>query len=425
MDYRNAQARAGKEPTALSRRSFSEALMLRTRSTLVPALVFLAPLASATTWVVDDDGGPGVDFTSIQAAISGSAAGDVLLVQPGTYGPFTLSTPLSILGQGPAVVVSGAITVSGLPVGTRAALVGLTASQNVFVLNCAGVVLGDLLQAGNTVTISGSADVRLRRASAPTLSVTSSRAEVVDSQFTAHSAPDCLCCASGAVDGGNAVLVSGGELHLARSGAQGGAGADIACADTGFCEPAGNGGRGLSLSNGARVLLSGNASHVLAGGAAGDAYSGCSIFPDGAPGAGAHVPATTELRTSGVTLVGAVAAGGVLDQVSPADPSMRVLETPTPGAILTFRVQAPPGSDVDVILGRQPILVEVPGLEEDVLATTNRVFDLGVVPENGTISLAFPTSAAWPKGFLLVFQAVVTLPDTSVRRSHSIPVVFR
>jgi hypothetical protein len=41
------------------------------------------------------------------------------------------------------------------------------------------------------------------------------------------------------------------------------------------------------------------------------------------------------------------------------------------------------------------------------------------------VSFNFPLSANWPKGFTVFFQAVATLPDTSVRRTHSIPVVLR
>ena len=104
---------------------------------------------------------------------------------------------------------------------------------------------------------------------------------------------------------------------------------------------------------------------------------------------------------------------------------MRILETPVPGGNLTFRVNAPVGSSVKLDLGRHAIVQDVPGLAEDVLVHTNRVFNLGVVPASGVVSFNFPLAASWPKGFTIFFQAVVTLPDTTIRYTHSIPVVLR
>ncbi|MHC4946247.1 MAG: hypothetical protein ACYTG7_24810, partial [Planctomycetota bacterium] len=41
--------------------------------------------AMGTVWIVDDSGGPGVDFTTIQDGINGAADHDVLLVHGGYY----------------------------------------------------------------------------------------------------------------------------------------------------------------------------------------------------------------------------------------------------------------------------------------------------------------------------------------------------
>lgn len=66
------------------------------------ALALLSATASAGTWIVDDDGGPGVDFTSIAGAVAAAAPGDLILVKPGAYGTFWVNKPLKIVGQ-PAV----------------------------------------------------------------------------------------------------------------------------------------------------------------------------------------------------------------------------------------------------------------------------------------------------------------------------------
>ena len=86
----------------------------------LPAM--LACLLLQNTWVVDDNGGPGVNFTDIPPAIAAAADGDILLVQPGLYSHFTLSGKgLRILGTstGNTVVIltstSPTTVVSGIP----------------------------------------------------------------------------------------------------------------------------------------------------------------------------------------------------------------------------------------------------------------------------------------------------------------------
>lgn len=41
--------------------------------------------AAGATWVVDDDGGAGVDYTTIQAAADAASAGDTIEVRGGSY----------------------------------------------------------------------------------------------------------------------------------------------------------------------------------------------------------------------------------------------------------------------------------------------------------------------------------------------------
>jgi parallel beta-helix repeat protein len=61
--------------------------------------------AGATTWVVDDDGGAGVDYTTIQAAVDAASAGDTIEVRGGTYiENVDVDKRLTLIGDGADVV---------------------------------------------------------------------------------------------------------------------------------------------------------------------------------------------------------------------------------------------------------------------------------------------------------------------------------
>ncbi|MEM7310509.1 MAG: hypothetical protein AAF682_27790 [Planctomycetota bacterium] len=78
----------------------------------------LACLASAsgTVWIVDDDGGAGVDFTDLPAAVDAAQSGDTILVQDGEYSAFAISgkglNVIADTGQAPSI--GGGVAVQGL-----------------------------------------------------------------------------------------------------------------------------------------------------------------------------------------------------------------------------------------------------------------------------------------------------------------------
>jgi hypothetical protein len=390
------------------------------------ATLSLATLASASTYVVDAANGPGTDFTDIPPAITAAQPGDVLLVLAGTYSAFTLDKPIAILGQSVGVTVNGSATVTGIPSGTIASLVSLRFIGPLQIGSCPGTVVGDSLLVSTDTSINGSADVRLRLVTPattianPGLSVSTSRVEIVDSLFRGTHGIDLTCSWLQAGPGGNAVHVSSGDVHFARCNVMGGQGGSGFCIDPGLCPDGGDGGYGVVLDPGTTCLVTGITDFGVSGGLGG---TSCGI--PGSHGIGVKLGAGAGLRYSGATIGGITNLGGTIETPTPDDPSMRILETPVSGGNLTFRVNAPVGSSVKLDLGRHAIIQDVPGLEEDVLVHTNRVFNLGVVPASGSVSYNFPLSASWPKGFTIFFQAVVTLPDMTVRRTHSIPVVLR
>lgn len=84
------------------------------------------PALAAQACVVDDD--PGGDFTTIQAAISAAQPGDRILVQPGSYGSFTLRKGPTIVGYG--TPTAGWAQINDVPLGQVASLVGFDLSRH-------------------------------------------------------------------------------------------------------------------------------------------------------------------------------------------------------------------------------------------------------------------------------------------------------
>jgi nitrous oxidase accessory protein NosD len=66
-------------------------------------IMMLAASASGATIVVDDDGVG--DFATIQEAVNASEAGDVIIVQSGTYSEnLVLDRPIVLKGEGSPIV---------------------------------------------------------------------------------------------------------------------------------------------------------------------------------------------------------------------------------------------------------------------------------------------------------------------------------
>jgi len=397
---------------------------------LALVLPLLAPLAGATTYVVDVANGPGTDFTQISTAIAAVDPGDTLLVRPGVYAPFVLDKNLAIVGQGTDVdeVRAQGIHVVGLPTGTTTVLANIDQSgfSGFTILNNLGALLIDDSFTNSPVSVGGSYDVRLRRFEASDgIQCTSSRVEVADSLVRGGvSSGGCLCCnwPNTPPAGPAGMFVSGGEVHLARTTVIGGKGGMITCADTGICDgDGGPGGTGIQLVNGARLVASGTSNHFVQGGPGGSTV--CASGNTGVSGKALVHASGCEVRLSGISIVGAVEAGGTTILPDPADPTLFALGSPGAGSIFTLRVAGPVGSTVDVVLGRRPTLAPTPALDEEPLAPVHRVFPLGPMDASGTISLNYPVPASWPKGFSVVFQSRLTLSDGTIRYTNSVPAI--
>lgn len=159
---------------------------------------FLAPLGAQSLWVVNADGGPGVQFTTLSAAVAAAVDGDTIVCQHPTFGSslggFTTGKALTIVGDAAGVPLTTNVTpiqVVGLPAGRTFRMAGFQAvldgELRITVQNCAGSVVFDNLQAREpdfffpttpAIDISNSTSVVLRDVvdfGVPAVRVTASR----------------------------------------------------------------------------------------------------------------------------------------------------------------------------------------------------------------------------------------------------------
>jgi hypothetical protein len=235
-----------------------------------------APLAAqAAVWTV---GGPGGQFADIQSAIHAASDGDVILVQPGFYGGFTLDAKALVLavdGDSTARASIGAFEVRNLGPGQSCVIRNFTNSASVFgpnatsqVWNCAGPVLledCEFFDGDPTLRVGLSAAVTLARCSItgftyqPVVSIESGHALNV-TQSAVH-VYDCQLVGADGKDGVSyslqvplmgepgAIVDEQSFLYAAGTIFRGGAGGDGAWAHIGGCVNGANGGAGLVYKN--------------------------------------------------------------------------------------------------------------------------------------------------------------------------------
>ena len=398
---------------------------LRTLVCLLISTPFGLALPS-NTWIIDDDGGPGVDFLNVSDAVAAASHGDTLLVHQGFY-PENFSTVkgLTIQGADPNVSISGLWTWVGLGAPRRVVLRDL--EMEVVVLdNCAGTILMEASSLAR-LSVSACSDVRvydcLLGGGSPVL-FDASRAELVDCRLEGRWGYDGGYCQAGD-DGEDALWVqNGSSVYLARSTVRGGKGGDTLsqCGDFG-----GNGGDAVQVDASSELNISGLPGDYVIGG---DAGSGLGVGDDGIGGNG--IVNDGFVRYSGVTILPGTSAdfidgqaivnNGILETPATPDPVMVPNGSVTPGGVVTLTVHGDPGSTVRMLIGRNPEWVLSPSIVWPRLVDALRVVPIGNVGGNGTRVYNFSLPGNLPLGSLLIVQARLT-DAMGTRQTHSLSLI--
>lgn len=273
-------------------------------------LFALVGMASAhpKTWIVDDDGGPGVDFIDIPPAITAAAPGDLILVRDGSYSSFYINKPLALIadtGHQPTVTEGG--TVTSLDPGEFVVVSGFDVYRiyahdsdgNIIVDGCTSLTS----HMWPPVLIEDCSQITLSRClmektgaliTVPAVQVENATVILSECSFTGQDGMEGYESEPG-YDGGAGLDAEDSALYFQSSAAHGGTGGDY-YDSSGYMVGPGNGGSGVKLRNSVLHLF-GTENHVLNGGAGGYTNYGAS----GKPGYGVDAR-YSEVAYSGVTL---------------------------------------------------------------------------------------------------------------------------
>lgn len=405
-----------------------------------------ASAAASSTYVVDDNPGPGVDFTSISAAVAFATPGDVLLVRAGNYGAFTLDKELTILGAfGVAIAQGSRIENVASPDGVRMAELQFTTLE---IANCAGPVLCDQVNVLATglsgssyepaLRVSASSDVRFQRSTIRGRNgsssgdqgrlgawVDGSRIEFGGCTLRGGSGADFGVDTDGGPGASALLCRNGSRAHLANTRAFGGNGGDACGA---FCSGQdGHGGHAVVVEGASTLVVSGAPSIELRGGMAGDTWGNASD--------GWGVLAWNSIvRWSGVTIEnGSGFSPGVLGFAStivvPAqpDPTLELLGTPNVGQSVQIAMRGVAGQNARLQQGNETRLI-VDGLSEiERLNNRIRLHPLGLINAAGEASMTATVASSMAPGWTRIFQGLQIDPLSGGldERTNSVFVIVR
>lgn len=409
---------------------------MKTRWQWVGAGLLLAAPAWAGVITVDDNGG--ADFTDLPQAVAAAAQGDTLLVHPGQYSSFTIdSKPLTVLGLAAGqVIVAGTSRVIGVNAPSRAVLCRIDFERLALSGNSGAVILDEVRAFGPDVaffSVAQCADVRAIAAVVVSIHAAenpsgvkcaakianATRFEATESWFVGNWGKDY----QGEYGWAGIYGSEDSRLHLAATGVSGGKGSDTG----GFCwNPGFAGGYGIHLESASRLRAAGLPTDRIEGGETG--YIQCGQWAKTCPirieGAG------TQAVWSGVTLDPTWTAvgqncGGAQGQPAPTpDPWLEREQIPLAGGQARFYAHGEPGDVVTLFVGRNAVVVPLPGVAVEQLTSQERSFELGVIGASGVVSFALTVPPSLPPGFCFFGQARI-LRQGGELRTNSVPIVLR
>jgi hypothetical protein len=398
------------------------------------------------TWVVDDDGP--ADFADIEQALGAAREGDRIDVRAGDYPAFVLDKRVTLIGQAGAVAGGAEVrSPSNIAAITLKSLTVTNASETVifdevtvkgevnpnsstptvtFIENCADVRFIDCFLKGRKLAIDGSMALR----------VVDSHVELVSSTIQGAHGRDSACPTPGwGGDGGHGMRLEGSSRVIVMlSDIYGGWGGD----DLSYCGygKGGDGGHGVRVYASASVIAAGLASNTVDGGYGGFVFLGTGYCGyDGDP-----------------FYVGGRASGfgcctyGATSVPTPPDPMLERIGIPFapfsypggPGlptaagaaaSSVTLRVYGHPGSFTRLFLSGLPQVMPG-GVAVELMLVRNTTVDLGFMPASGYIDFELPIGPEWveplaPAYGRMFAQASLIYPGGEIRRTNSVPLVFR
>ncbi|MEM7307643.1 MAG: hypothetical protein AAF682_13275 [Planctomycetota bacterium] len=249
-------------------RSMSLPALLRSFPLVATATLASASTAQGAIWVVDDDGGPGVDFQQVQDAINAAADGDTVLVRDGNYADFqVVNKTLALVADSGASVVADAIDIQGLAPDGVVSLRGFESTELVIDgcegtvwieehLSTGGAPAGRIQQSDDVVVIGSTFQGRSGNqwtlflpfaVPAEGLVVTGSTVHMYDVSISGGGGGSGVQEAKNGQSGETGLVATGGFLYLSGAiavGGGGGSGYSATILDPFSSDSCGNGGSG-------------------------------------------------------------------------------------------------------------------------------------------------------------------------------------